>query len=170
MSSLKPAVYGIIFSKDGENTLLIKRRDVPVWVLPGGGIDPGETPETAVIREMKEETGYEVRIIRQVAEYLPVNKLTQVSFFYECEILSGEKSTGDETRDIRFFPVRNLPKEMPPPFEDWINDALLKEPEIIRKEIRGVTYWVLIKLLLQHPLLVGRFLLTKIGITINSKD
>ena len=89
MSSLKPAVYGIIFSKEREMVLLIKRRDVPVWVLPGGGIDPGETPEIAVVREMKEETGFEVKIVRQVAEYLPINKLTQVSFFYECEILSG---------------------------------------------------------------------------------
>ena len=97
MSLLKPAVYGIIFSKDRETVLLIKRRDVPVWVLPGGGIDPGETPEIAVIREMKEETGYNIKILRQIAEYLPVNKLTQISFFYECEIISGEKTTGEET-------------------------------------------------------------------------
>ena len=170
MSSLKPAVYGIIFSKEREMVLLIKRRDVPVWVLPGGGIDPGETPEIAVVREMKEETGFEVKIVRQVAEYLPINKLTQVSFFYECEILSGEKTTGDETKDICFFSTEKLPKQMPPPFEDWIKDALLEQTNVIRKEIRGVTYWVLIKLLLQHPVLVGRFLLTKIGITINSKD
>jgi len=170
MSLLKPAVYGIIFSKDRETVLLIKRRDVPVWVLPGGGIDPGETPEIAVIREMKEETGYNIKILRQIAEYLPVNKLTQISFFYECEIISGKKTTGEETKDIRFFPLTKLPKEMPPPFADWIEDALLGHTEIIRKEIRGVTYWVLIKLLLQHPLIVGRFLLTKIGITINSKD
>lgn len=170
MSSLKPAVYGIIFNQPHDHVLLIQRRDVPVWVLPGGGIDPGEKPEEAILREMKEETGYEVKIVRQIAEYLPVNKLTQLSFYYECQAISGEKKTGDETKAIRFFPVNDLPKLMPPPFADWIADAVANKKEIIRKEILGVSYWVLVKLLLLHPILVGRFLLTKLGIHINSKD
>ena len=46
---------------DGK-VILVKRRDCPVWVLPGGKIDDGETPEEAIIRETKEETGYDVII------------------------------------------------------------------------------------------------------------
>jgi len=168
--SLKPAVYGIIFDKTRDQVLLIQRRDVPVWVLPGGGIDPGEKPEAAILREMQEETGYEVVIVRQIAEYLPVNKLTQLSYYFECSPIAGEKQTGSETKAIRFFPVNNLPKLMPPPFADWIADAVANKKEIIRKEILGVSYLVLIKLLLLHPILVSRFLLTKLGIHINSKD
>lgn len=40
-----------------QKLLLVKRRDVPVWVFPGGGIEKGETPERAVVREVFEESG-----------------------------------------------------------------------------------------------------------------
>src|SRR5579884_976268 len=53
---------------DGK-VLLTKREDYHVWCLPGGHIDPGETfPQTA-IREVREETGLEVRLDRLVGIY-----------------------------------------------------------------------------------------------------
>lgn len=58
-----------VFDKLHQKILLIKRRDVPVWVIPGGGIEKGETSEVAAIRETKEESGYDIKIIRKVAEY-----------------------------------------------------------------------------------------------------
>jgi 8-oxo-dGTP diphosphatase len=36
------SVACILFNKNRSEVLLIKRKDIPVWVLPGGGIDPGE--------------------------------------------------------------------------------------------------------------------------------
>ena len=62
------AVYGILFSEDKKEVLLVQRRDLPVWVLPGGGLDPGETPEEGVIREVEEETGLQVKIVREIAQ------------------------------------------------------------------------------------------------------
>jgi hypothetical protein len=67
---------------------------------------------------------------------------------------------------VRFFPLDALPP-LPPPYEGWIREGAAGYPELIRKEIKGVTIWVLLKLLIQHPLLVCRYLLTKLGIHIN---
>lgn len=162
----KQAVYGIIFSHDRSEVLLIKRRDIPVWVLPGGGLDPGESPETGAVREVLEETGYTSTIVRKVAEYLPVNKMTQYTHLYECKIVSGTAEKGSETKDVGFFPLTALPP-LPPPYEGWIRDAAANHGTVLRKRIEGVSYWVFIKLLVMHPILVGRYLLTKLGIHIN---
>jgi 8-oxo-dGTP pyrophosphatase MutT (NUDIX family) len=162
----KQAVFGVVFNEERTEVLLIKRRDIPVWVLPGGGLDPGETPEEGAQREVREETGYEVRIIRKIAEYLPVNWMTQFTHVFECRPVHGQSTTGAETRDIRFFPLKALP-ELPPPFDRWIQDAIANYPDLIRKKIQGVNIWVLLKLLIQHPILISRYLLTKLGIHIN---
>jgi 8-oxo-dGTP diphosphatase len=166
MQEEKQAVYGIVFNEDRTKVLLIKRMDIPVWVLPGGGLDPGERPEEGAIREVLEETGFQSTIIRKVAEYLPINKMTQLSHLFECRIASGSARTGAETKEVGFFPLTALP-DLPPPYEGWIRDAAANHPSVLRKQIEGVSYWVFFKLLVQHPVLVGRYLLTKLGIHIN---
>jgi len=164
---LKQAVSGIIFCSEKKKVLLIKRRDIPVWVLPGGGVEAQETPEKAVIREIYEETGLSVQIVRKVAEYLPVNKLTQLTHLFECSVVQGNLQTGIETKEISFFLPSNLPL-LPPPYLSWIQDTLSHQEWVIQKKIEGVSYLILFKLLCLHPILVIRYLLTKIGIHINT--
>jgi 8-oxo-dGTP diphosphatase len=166
MQEEKQAVYGIVFNESRTEVLLIKRLDIPVWVLPGGGLDPGELPEVGAVREVLEETGYVSTVVRKVAEYLPVNKMTQFSHLFECRIESGSPKTGPETKEVRFFPLNALPA-LPPPYEGWIRDAAANHGAMLRKRIEGVSYWVLFKLFAMHPILVGRYLLTKLGIHIN---
>lgn len=164
----KQAIYGIVFSKDRNEIVLVQRRDIPVWVLPGGGLDAGETPEEGVIREVEEETGLQVDIVRKIAEYLPVNKMTQKTHFFECHPVGGKLSSNPESKKVMFFPINKLPI-LPPPFLGWITDALSDHKTVLIKPIEGVTYWILIKLLLMHPFLVVRYFLTKIGIRFNAK-
>lgn len=166
MQEEKQAVYGIVFNEDKTEVLLVKRRDIPVWVIPGGGLDLEEPPAVGAEREVEEETGFKTVMIRKVAEYLPVNKMTQLSHFFECRIVGGEAKKGTETKEVRFFKLNDLPI-LPPPYLGWINDAVACHKGVLRKKIEGVSYWVLVKLLLQHPILVGRYLLTKLGIHIN---
>jgi len=164
----RKAVYSVIFSEDGKDVLLVQRRDLPVWVLPGGGLDECETPEAGAVRETLEETGYIVTVKRQVAEYLPVNALTKKTYFFECTVAGGAPKVNSEAKSIRFFPLEKLPP-LPPPFEGWIADARRNEKTVLVKKIEGVNYFVLIKLLLKHPILVLRYFLTKLGIRFNDK-
>lgn len=166
---MQESIAGIVFNFTSDEVLLIKRRDVPVWVLPGGGIDPGETPEQAVCREVFEETGFRVKIVRKIALYEPRNKLAKRTHFFECAVESGTASKGSESREVCFFPIGQLPI-MPPPYASWIADALKQLPSVLHKEIEGVNYWVFFKLLISHPLLVGRFLLARLGWHYNSQD
>ena len=59
--------------------LLVKQVSGPyagAWLLPGGGVDPGESVEAGLRREMREETGCELREVRHVATY-EVDERTQ---------------------------------------------------------------------------------------------
>lgn len=152
-----------------DTILLIQRRDIPVWVLPGGGIEPGEKPEEAAVREMQEETGLQVSIVRKIAEYTPINRLAHFTHFFEVQKVSGYLSTGPETLNIQFFHCKHLPSLLAPPYEEWISDALLHSSQMLKKRLTSVTYWKLLISLLKHPILVCRFLLTKIGIHLNKK-
>lgn len=161
------AVTGILFNDARSAVLLVKRRDIPVWVLPGGGIDKAESPEEAICREMLEETGFEVRIKRKIADYLPVNKLTQPTYFFECEVVGGKAEASSETQAVHFFELNALPKYLAPPYKLWIEDALKNSPEVMRKKITGASYALLVKLIILHPVLVARYLLTRLGIHLN---
>jgi ADP-ribose pyrophosphatase YjhB (NUDIX family) len=162
------SVAGIVFSPDRTSVLLVKRRDVPVWVLPGGGIDAGEWPEQAVVREILEESGFTVKAQRLVGDYIPINRLSKRTHLYECTLLKGEAKVSAETRDVHFFPLSALPP-LPPPYLDWIQDAVKQLPPI-QKKISSVSYLSLIKNLILHPILVLRFLLARAGCSVNTKD
>ena len=62
----RPAAYAVL--RDGDDVLLTRLRDSGgMWTLPGGGIDHGEDPRAAVVREVYEETGLELTPGRLVA-------------------------------------------------------------------------------------------------------
>jgi len=92
--------------------LLAHRRDMDLWDLPGGGLEPDELPTEAAIRETKEETGLDVRVDRLFAvANTPDNRM---AFAFYCHAIGGAMTTGEESDDVRFFSLDKLPENLSP--------------------------------------------------------
>jgi ADP-ribose pyrophosphatase YjhB (NUDIX family) len=100
---------------DDEGRILLQRRsDSGNWALPGGTMDIGETFAQSTVREVKEETGFDVSIERIVGIYSDPGHV----FAYEdgevrqefniclaCTIVGGDLAVSSESTDVRFFPL-----------------------------------------------------------------
>ena len=105
-----PAV-GVVCLK-GDEVLLIRRGKPPrmgEWSLPGGRIEPGERAVDAALRELREETGVEARIlglIDVVDGIFPEAGRHYVLIDYVAEWISGEPVAGDDAAEALFMPVQ----------------------------------------------------------------
>lgn len=132
-----------------------------MWVLPGGGVEEDESPAEAVKREVFEETGYVVEVVRQSAEYYPINRLAALTSVYICRIIGGAPCLSSETSSIGFSPLKNLPSTLFSLHQDWLKEAL-SHSELIKKPLTQVTYWAVINHFFKHPLHVLRYLWTRL--------
>lgn len=96
--------------------LLVRERSDGRWALPGGWADESEPPTACVAREVKEESGYLVRVQKLVAikdrhlhPYQAATLHRVYKLFFLCELLGGEPATSVETSAAEFFPTGNLP-------------------------------------------------------------
>lgn len=159
---MKSCSLGILFSPDKKQILLTRRKDMPLWVLPGGGIDEGESPEQAVIREVNEETGLTVSIKRKTGSYHPLNRLAAPTHIFECTAIGGDIQITSETTDVRYFPLNNLPSNFFFLHGAWLSEALQNLPVPVERGITEITYISLLKYFFKDPLLVFRALIARI--------
>ena len=156
-----------VFDKSKKKILLVKRRDVPVWVIPGGGTEVGETPVKAAIREAKEESGFDIKIIRKVAEYTHIGS-GKKNHLFEAVVVGGAATVNSEASAVEFFDINCLPEMRHPLINEWLTDLYKNSKEVIKREIRGVTIKQALGQIHKHPILVIRFILTRLGIRINT--
>ncbi|HEY66520.1 MAG TPA: NUDIX domain-containing protein [Caldilineae bacterium] len=116
-------VVQAVVMRDGQ-VLLVKRTDPRVWELPGGGIEEGETPSEAIIREVVEETGLQVRIERELGTYQRLGFRPHDSIVFVCTPIGGTLAHGDEAVDAQFFPTDRLPWGLLPWYREVIRDAV----------------------------------------------
>ena len=86
----------VVLIENGQVVLIERHRaEKHYYVFPGGGVDEGETPEQAAIREMEEETGLRVTIKRELAE---IHFDLSVQHYFLVEKIGGEfgSGTGEE--------------------------------------------------------------------------
>jgi len=134
-----PSGIALVLSQDLQKVLLVKRTDVPVWVLPGGGIDPGEQPDETARREALEESGYEIEILRKGAEYSPYGRFTAAVHVYVAKVAGGKAQTSDETSSVRFYPLSQLPKDLFTVHKGWIGEILGSPDRMIQRPLKEVT-------------------------------
>lgn len=108
-----------------QGRLLFTRHKERGWELPGGKIEPGETPEEAAIRELWEETGANISKPKQVGEYR-VEEADEKSFIKAIFLARvdslGERPYGFETTDAALFPIKVDPNN--PQFSPYMKDVV----------------------------------------------
>jgi 8-oxo-dGTP diphosphatase len=87
---------GAVVHDSAGRLLLVRRANEPgrgQWSLPGGRVEPGESDASAVARELREETGLEVRVGSLVGS---VQRGPFLIFDYAAEVVGGELAAGDD--------------------------------------------------------------------------
>ncbi len=109
-----PAATVILPGRNRE-ILLVKRAKEPfkdMWCFPIGFAEVGESIEDAALRELKEETGVDGKIIQLIDVSSHKNHLygDLLIVSFEAEKVGGKEEPGDDASDCRYFPVKSLPK------------------------------------------------------------
>ena len=96
--------------------LLVQERSDQRWSMPGGWADVGETPSEMVMREVREESGYEVAVKKVIGIFdanrsndMPAEFFHAYKIIFLCEITGGQARAGDETLAVDFFGQDSLP-------------------------------------------------------------
>lgn len=128
---LLEVVLGIIL-KDGQ-VLLVKRTKQDIgkdgqilnWGFPGGKIEPGESKEAAVVREIYEETGYTVSIERFLSERTHPDHPVHVSYF-QCALTSNtpHSVTDQGTGEIQWVAASSVQSFMTSPLDRTVEEFL----------------------------------------------
>lgn len=129
----------VVLSQDRQKVLLLRREIFILWDLPGGGIEKGEEPARAAVRECREETGYIIELDGAVGKYLHQSvygRGDQLTYAFRGHAVGGKpKRFGLEITELCWCDVTNLPRGLEPLHRQIIADALADSPTIIERRI-----------------------------------
>lgn len=109
----KVDVRAAVFQDD--KILLVKEREDGGWTLPGGWADVGDSPSLAAVREVKEESGYDVVARKLVAVFdrnmhpHPPIGYHAYKLFFACDLVGGAAAISNETDEVGFFQEDKIP-------------------------------------------------------------
>ena len=116
---LLPSVAAVIMDSEGK-ILLQEKAGGEAWSLPAGGIEPGESPQQAVIREVLEETGLHVSVERILGvvggadfryQYPNNDVVEYTGVIFRCRVIGVSVPPCDsETVSVEYFSEQNMPR------------------------------------------------------------
>ncbi len=111
-----PTVDAVIKFFENEKLkgiILVERKSPPLgWAFPGGFVEQGESLETAVVREAKEETGLDIEIVKQFHTYSEPKRdprIHTISTVFVCKA-SGKIKSGSDAKNVKLFSLEKIPK------------------------------------------------------------
>jgi 8-oxo-dGTP pyrophosphatase MutT (NUDIX family) len=119
---------------EGGRLLLGEHSDRNMWVIPGGLVEPAETPSDGAVREVFEETGLIVELTGIVGvfggpdlviDYRNGDRSSYVATVFRGRVIGGEhRADGEEMLDLRYFSREELSTVRHPKWMDGIMSAL----------------------------------------------
>jgi 8-oxo-dGTP pyrophosphatase MutT (NUDIX family) len=115
-NSVVPSVTAVVLNEDGR-LLLIHKTDNDRWALPGGGHDVGESISDTVVREVEEETGIRVSVVRVIGLYTDPDHVMayddgevrqQFSICFRAHPVGGVLRTSSESKEVRWVSPADL--------------------------------------------------------------
>ncbi len=109
----KVDIRAVVFKDD--QILMVQEEADGEWALPGGWGDIGLSPSEVAVKEVKEESGFDVRAVKMIGVFdkkmhpHPFSAYCVYKLFIQCEIIGGKPETGIETSAVEFFSEDELP-------------------------------------------------------------
>lgn len=114
----KLEVRAAVFDARGRILMVREVQDGHRWTLPGGWADVGITPADNTVKEVREESGYDVRVVKLAAAWdrgrqgHPPSMWATCKLFFVCELVGGEARTSIETSEVAWFARGELPADL----------------------------------------------------------
>jgi 8-oxo-dGTP diphosphatase len=129
---MKLAAFGIVSDAEGR-VLLCRRADNGLWNLPGGGLEAGESPWEAVVREVQEEACVDVAV-GSLAGVYRIRHENLLVFTFRCAIVSGEPCESEESTEVDWFFSDALPEGTLPRHAERVRDALAETSCVMKEQ------------------------------------
>ena len=108
----KTVVAAFVLIQKEEGILLAKQSyGQQYWSLPGGVMEEGESIEQAAIREVKEETGLDIRLGKLIGIYSKPSE-GALAMTFMGYVVGGELKADHEIIEVRYFPLANMPENI----------------------------------------------------------